>query len=303
MKIVVTGSLGNISKPLTSRLVEAGYTVTVISSKPERKPAIEALGAQALIGSLEDTDFLSSAFKGADLVYCMEPAPNFQDQQLDPIEHYVQIGKNFHEAIAHSGVKQVVHLSSIGAHTDKGNGLLAFHHHIEQELRKLPETISITFMRPVGFYYNLLSFIPVIKAIGSMASNYGAEDRIPWVSPKDIALAVFETIRDFQAGRHVRYVASEEISCQEIATILGKSIGIPDLKWHLIPGEIVLKNMLDAGVNEKLARLLVDMNEAIHNGTLYEDYYKHRPEPGPTKIADFASVFAAAYQAGKTGAH
>ena len=34
MKIIVTGSLGNISKPLTVGLIQKGHKVTVISSKP-----------------------------------------------------------------------------------------------------------------------------------------------------------------------------------------------------------------------------------------------------------------------------
>ncbi len=43
MKIVVTGSLGNISKPLTQELIQKGHTVTVISSKAERQKDIEAI--------------------------------------------------------------------------------------------------------------------------------------------------------------------------------------------------------------------------------------------------------------------
>ena len=57
MKIVITGSLGNISKPLTQTLVQKGHLVTVISSKPDRQKDIEALGAKAAIGSIEDVDF------------------------------------------------------------------------------------------------------------------------------------------------------------------------------------------------------------------------------------------------------
>ncbi len=36
MNIVLTGSLGNISKPLAQELVQKGHSVTVISSKAER---------------------------------------------------------------------------------------------------------------------------------------------------------------------------------------------------------------------------------------------------------------------------
>ena len=62
MKVIVTGSIGNISKPLTKELVKKGHHVTVISSNQERQKDIEALGAEAAIGSLEDVDFLVSTF-------------------------------------------------------------------------------------------------------------------------------------------------------------------------------------------------------------------------------------------------
>ena len=45
MKIIITGSLGHISKPLAKELVEKGHAVTVISSNPDKQTAIEAMGA------------------------------------------------------------------------------------------------------------------------------------------------------------------------------------------------------------------------------------------------------------------
>lgn len=52
MKIIVTGSLGHISKPLTQALVKNGHAVTVISRKAEKQKDIESLGAKAAIGSI-----------------------------------------------------------------------------------------------------------------------------------------------------------------------------------------------------------------------------------------------------------
>ena len=72
MNILLTGSLGHIGKPLTEILVRKEHSVTVISSKAERQKEIEALGAKAAIGNMEDIDFLTKAFKGADIVYLME---------------------------------------------------------------------------------------------------------------------------------------------------------------------------------------------------------------------------------------
>lgn len=80
MKVTVTGSLGYISTPLIQELVKKGHLVTVISSKAEKQKDIEALGAKAAIGVMEDTSFLTDTFSGADAVYCMlAPYANFAD--------------------------------------------------------------------------------------------------------------------------------------------------------------------------------------------------------------------------------
>ncbi|MCB0210906.1 MAG: NAD(P)H-binding protein, partial [Anaerolineae bacterium] len=213
MKIVVTGSLGNISKPLTEELGQKGHSVTVISSKAERQSAIESLGAKAAIGTMEDVDFLSTTFKGVDIVYVMETLgpDSFFDQNLDIVAAISKIGNNYKQAIQQSGVKRVVHLSSIGAHMDKGNGILVFHYNVENILKQLPDDVSIKFMRPVGFYYNMFGFIPTIKNQSAIVQNYGGDEKEPWVSPLDIAAVIAEEIEKPFEGRTVRYIASDEV--------------------------------------------------------------------------------------------
>src|SRR5713226_4559937 len=97
MKIVVTGSLGHISDPLTKELVQKGHAVTVISSKPGKQKDIEALGAKAAIGTLEDVNFLAATFTGADAVYAMVPPNHFFEP--DPIVYFRRIGNNYAQAI------------------------------------------------------------------------------------------------------------------------------------------------------------------------------------------------------------
>ena len=76
MKFTITGSLGNISKPVVETLTKAGHEVKVISSDLKKKEAVEALNATAAIGSIENIDFLTEAFTNADAVYTMVP-PHF----------------------------------------------------------------------------------------------------------------------------------------------------------------------------------------------------------------------------------
>ncbi|MEG3843594.1 NAD(P)H-binding protein [Microcoleus sp. herbarium14] len=297
MKVIVTGSLGNISKPLAKELVQKGHQVTVISSNDEKQKDIESLGATAAIGSLEDVDFLVSTFTDADAVYCMVPPNNYFDRNLDLLAYYRRLGNNYAQAIRQSGVKRVVNLSSIGAHLDKGSGILLGAHNVEKILNELSSDVTITHMRPTSFYYNLFSYTAMIKAEGLIAANYGADDKIPWVSPIDIATAIAEEIVTPLVGRKVRYVASEELTCNETASILGVAIGKRDLKWIIITNEQMLSGLEAAGMNPQIAAGLVEMYAGLHSGLLAEDYYQNKPAVmGKVKLEDFAKEFAAVFE-------
>ena len=298
MKIVLTGSIGNIGKPLVKQLVAGGHSVKVITGSEGRKPEIEALGAEAAIGKMQDAAFLVSAFKGADIVYLMETleaAGDMFDTSVDFIGTIIQIGENYKTAVAESGVKNVIHLSSVSAHTDKGNGILVFHYNVEQTLRTLPDDVNIKFIRPVGFYTNMMFFIQSIKTKGAITSNYGGDQKEPWVSPLDIATVIAEEIALPFNGKTVRYVASDEASPNEIAAALGEAIGKPDLKWNVISDEQLLNTWLGIGFNPQIAHGFVEMQASQGTGKIYEDYYQHVPELGKVKLKDFAQQFAAAY--------
>lgn len=297
MKITTTGSLGHIGKPLVEMLLRGGHSPTVISSNPERRNAIESMGAKAAIGSMEDIDFLAETFQGSDIVYVMETLPPgaFFDHSIDVISAISEIGEKYKQAIERSGVKQVIHLSSIGAHMERGNGLLAFHYRVESILNRLPEDVSIKFMRPVGFYYNMLAFIQSIKTQGAILQNYGGDEKEPWVSPLDIAEVIAEEMEKPFSGREIRYIASDEVSPNQVARVLGEAIGKPDLRWISVSDEQFLDGLKAAGMNPETAKGFMEMNASRRDGTLYEDYYRNRPEPGNVKLKDFANDFAAAF--------
>lgn len=298
MKIVLTGSLGNIGNPLTLTLIKNGHSVTVISSNAERKHAIESMGAKAAIGNMFDADFLAATFKDADIVYLMETmeaAGDMFDKEVDFIARINQIGNNYKTAVEQSGVKKIVHLSSVGAHTDKGTGILIFHHNVEKILQQLPADVSIKFIRPVGFFTNLFSLVKSIKYQGAIISNYGGNQKEPWVHPLDIADVIAEEMNKPFAGRTIRYVASDELSPNEIARALGVAIGKPDLQWQVISDEQLLNNWLSIGFNEQIAKGFVEFQGSQGTGALYEDYYKNKPVLGKVKLADFAKDFANAY--------
>lgn len=305
MKVVVTGSLGNISKPLTEILLGQGHQVTVISSDQKKQADIEALGATAAIGSIADVPFLTDTFKDADALYAMVPL-SFTEPDLG--DYLRRMAQNYVQALKQAGIKRVVLLSGWAADLTRNENI----EHVFGDLK-----CSLTIMRPAVFYTNFYQSIDLIKGKGLMGKfltlrysglwallsgrtgllmgNYGGEDRIVFVSPKDIAYAVAEELLLHPEKRTIRYVGSEEMTCNEAAKIIGKAVGKPWLKWVLLSDKEMLRGLTMAKVPEKLAHTLVEMQAAMHSGKALENFRQNKAKMGKVKLVDFAREFAKDY--------
>lgn len=305
MKIIVTGSLGNISRPLTELLVAQGHTVTIISSNPGKQTAITGLGATAAIGSITDAAFLTETFKGADAVYAMIPL-SFTEPDLGTYMRHA--ARCYVQALNEAKVKRVVVLSGWAADLVKAENV----EHLFDGL-----DTSSTIMRPASFYTNFYQSIDLIKGKGLMGKlltlrynglgalltgktgllmgNYGGDDRIVFVSPIDIADAVAEELLLLPEKKTIRYVGSEEMTCNEAAQIIGTAVGKPWLRWVLLTDEEMLRGLKMAKVPEKLAKTLVEMQAATHSGKTLENFHRANPKMGKVKLRDFAKEFAKVY--------
>ena len=305
MKIVVTGSLGNISRPLTEILVRQGHTVTVVSSDAKKQEAIKKIGATPAIGSITDAAFLTNTFKGVDAVYAMIPL-SFTEPDLG--EYFRRAATNYAQALKETGVKRIVVLSGWSADLVKGENVESLFDGLDA---------SITILRPAAFYTNFYQSIDLIKGkgfvgkfltlrysglralltgkTGLLMGNYGGDDRIVFVSPKDIADAVAEELLLMPETKTIRYVGSEEMTCNQAAKIIGTAVGKPWLKWVLLSDKEMLRGLKMAKLPEKLAETLVEMQAAMHNGKPLENFHKNKPTMGKVKLADFAKEFASAY--------
>lgn len=285
MKIIVTGSLGNIGKKLTEELVGEKHDVTVVSSNSDRKNEIENLGAKAAVGSVSDAEFLTQTFAGADAVFAMTP-PNLGGQNVVP--NTTEAGKAFAQAFKNAMVKRVVMLSSIGADLPNGTGPIEGLHHIENIYNDL-DGINITFLRAGYFFTNYYNDVPMIKNAGIMGSNLPAETQIPLVHPHDIAIAAAEELQKNSEGKNIRYIVSDFRRAGEIAKIVGEKIGKPELPWIEFSDEEALQGMTQAGIPNEIAQLYVDMGAGLRGGKIQSDFVKTGAEvTGEIKLEDFA---------------
>lgn len=294
MKYVLTGSTGHITKPTAIQLVKAGHDVSIVTSSAARVTEIESLGAKALVGSVEDTDFLTKSFTGADAVYTMVP-PKWD--AADWKEYIGNIGKNYTAAIKASGVKKVVNLSSIGADLPEGCGPVTGLYKVEQSLNSLD--VDILHLRPAYFYDNLLANIGMIKGMNIMGSNFKADSTLPIVDTNDIAHVAAEALLSLSfSGKSVQYIVSAVTTPGELTTLIGQAIGKPELPWVEFSDEQSIGGMQQAGLSAEVASNYTEMGAAIRSGKMIEDYIQAgKPVVGKVRPQEFAQRFAGIYNA------
>jgi len=297
MNYVITGGAGNISGPLTEKLLAEGHRVTVVGRNAENLKSLTDKGATAAVGSVEDLEFLKKTFLNVDAVYTMVP-PKY-DISSNWKEYIGQIGKNYRDAIKGSSIKYVVNLSSIGAHLVDGCGPVSGLHKVEEALNELND-VNIKHLRPSYFYANLLANVGLAKNMNIIGSNFGGDNfKFVLTDTSDIAdTATEELLQHNFTGHSVRYIASDETSTDEIAKRIGVAINKPELPWVVFSNEQAFEGMKQAGLPEEIAKNYTEMGNAIHSGIMQKDYWKNRPETfGKVKLEDFVKTFAAVYSA------
>ena len=295
MKYVITGGAGHISKPLAEALLKPGHDVTVIGRNAENLKPLTEQGAKAAVGTVEDAAFLTQTFTGADAVYLMIP-PNFSPQ-TGWRDYQNQVADAYIDALKGGGVKNVVVLSSVGAHMGNGAGPVDGLADFEKKLSTLTD-INVKILRPSYFMYNLFGMIPLIKNMNVMGSNMGGQEKLVLVHTSDIADAAAEELLNLNfTGQSVRYIASDERSSDEVAKVLSEAAGKPGVPWVVFSDEQALEGMKQSGLPESVAQGYTQLGKAIREGEAQADYWKNKPTLGKVKLEDFAKEFAGAYSA------
>lgn len=293
MKYVITGGAGHISRPLTETLLNAGHEVMIIGRTAQKLQPLVDKGAKAAVGSITDQNFLKETFADADAVFIMIP-PEFTVENLR--HHQNNVARSYIAAISANNTKNVVVLSSIGAHMGNGAGPVDGLADLEDMLSKLKE-VNVRVLRPSYFMYNLLGMIPMVKGMNIMGGNFGGtQEKLVLVHTNDIAAVAAEELLALNfTGQTVRYIAGDERATDEIAAVLSAAIDKPGIPWVVFSDQQAMEGMKQAGLAETFAEAYTSMGKALREGKMQEDYWKNHPVLSATKLEDFAKEFAAAF--------
>ena len=291
---VVTGATGHIGFRIAESLLQTGDRVKVIARSRERLLPLIEKGAEALIGNLAETEFLTEAFKGADAVFTMIP-PDMQAK--DVWASQTRVGTSIAEAIRRTGVKWVVNLSSQGAHLSRGTGPIAGLHEQEERLNRIPD-VNVVHLRPAFFMENLLNNIGLIKEKGITGSPLRGDVKFPVIATRDIAHVAAEYLTKLNfTGSSVRdLLGQRDLSMIEMTELLGKAIGKPSLRYVQFSYEAAKEAMLGMGLSPDVARVMNEMYEAFNEGRILNGIERKTENTTETTFEEFSVEFARLYK-------
>lgn len=291
---VIMSATGNIGSKLATILLDKGKKVKVIGRSADRLQPFVDHGAIPAIGDVSDVEFLTNAFKAADVVFALIP-PAYTANDFRG--YYNEIGDNIVTSIQASGVKHVVFLSSQGAQLPEKTGPVKGLYDVEHKLNHLDD-VNVLHLRPTNFMENLFANIGLIKNIGMIGGGVKGDIKISMIATKDIASVAAEHLlkRDFSGKAVHELLGERDVSMKEVTKVFGKKIGKPDLPYVQFSPEEEKKGLMDFGLSDDASDQLVELSQAMNDGLIAVNSPRTAKNTTNTSIEEFADVFAQVYE-------
>ncbi|WP_067691286.1 NmrA/HSCARG family protein [Nocardia jejuensis] len=256
--VLVTGATGKQGGATARALLGAGVRVRafVRDAATDRAKAVEALGADLVIGDLHDRESVIQAAEGARAVFSVQ-MPGITAGAFD-FEGEVEQGVNLIDAAKAAGVPQFVHTSVTGAGQHTGTPGWADGRWASMEPSMNAKSTIQDLVREAGFpHWTLLkpgtfmeNFLPSMAYMfprgieGGLVSVINPDTRLSLVAVDDIGRAAAAAIAAPERFDRVELeLASDYLSMTEIAEILSRALG-----RHLAAPDMTEAQALAAGM-------------------------------------------------------
>ena len=290
----VVGATGNTGRAAAEALLAAGKDVQVIGRSKDHLQPLVKQGAEAFVGSAEDSQAMTLAFSGAVGVYCLVPlrtdAPDLRAYQKG-------VGESLAAAIHEAGVEYVVFLSSVGAQHKEGTGPIAGLREVEDRLNAL-DKVSVLSLRPGWFMENFFMSIDAIRNMGVLGTPMRGDVRIDPITTRDIGIYAAQRLADldFSGVSSQELLGAATVTMAEATCALGTAIGQPELPYVQLSYEDFGQAMLGMGISRSAVDGITEMYRALNDGLVVPEEERSAENTTPTTMEEFAQVFAQVYK-------
>lgn len=295
-KYFVLGTSGHTGQIIAQQLLAAGHTVVAQARDAAKIADLTAVGAIPAIGDVRDVEFLITHLSGADAAYLLVP-PNFVTDDFRAWQD--SVSDALAAAVKASGIKNVVLLSSVGAHLRKGGGVVDGLGYTEDRLNEI-DGLNAVYLRPGYFFENLFANLGAVKQAGILPGGIAPDAKMPMVATADIAaVAVKHLLALNFSGKSIAYIGGPaDLSFAEVATIVGQALGLEHLPYVQVTPQQFQESMLGMGLKQTMVDLYLEFFGAANAGLLNGPYERNAESTTPTTLQQFASTaLAGAYAA------
>ena len=248
LQVLVTGANGRTGRAIVDSLLARGARVRGLVRRREQAGRLEALGAQAALGDLEDPASLIAAAAGCDAVLHIGPP-------MHPRE--VEITEGVLDAAAKGGVGHFIYYSVM--HPLRQD---VQHHRLKliAEAHVVEGPTPYTILQPIRYMQHLEPILGQVRDQGIHAMPFNTRVRFNVVDLLDLAEAA-AIVATQPAHRYATYelAGPESLSQDDMAAILTEELDRPVAASH-VPPDVLRANMTAKGVDPGRIDRMVVMN-------------------------------------------
>jgi uncharacterized protein YbjT (DUF2867 family) len=261
---VITGATGHSGETLAKILLSRGQKVRVLGRSADRLKSLAAAGAEAFVCDLTDAKRLTKALQGSEAAYVMVP-PNLASNDYRGYQE--QVTDAIAAAVAGAKLKHVVSLSSIGADKPDKTGPVIGLYHLEQKLNRI-EGLNVLHLRAGYFMENTLGQAGAIRVFGTTMGPLRPDLKLGMIATRDIGAVAAEALlsKGFRGKETRELQGQRDIDMTEVARLIGKPIGKPDLSYIQAPDDQFRSALVQMGMSANFSELILEMAHSLNNG-------------------------------------
>ncbi|MDF2743037.1 MAG: azoreductase [Actinomycetia bacterium] len=282
--IAVMGAAGNVGSKVTALLLGQGRPVRVLEHR-RKLDTLGARGAEVVTGDLADPGDLGVLLKDVEAALVLLP-----DVVTDPefTATRSRMSRAIADALAGSGVRQVVALSTVAAGQAGATGPAAGLRELEQRLSGLQGT-GVLVLRSPFYMENLLAGLPLIQAQGINGSAIDGDLELPMIATRDVAREAAQALLHREPGGYrVRLlVGPEDVSLRAASQAIGRRLGRPELPYVQFSPDALRGALLGAGLSEEGAAAMVELQLALNRQRSFRAVRDAADVTTPTRLEEF----------------
>ncbi len=282
--LLVTGASGHLGRHVIELLLELQTGKIIATTRtPEKLADFGDRGVIVRHADFERPDSLTEAFSGADrLLLISTDAVGVPGQRLN--QHHNAI-----KAAEQVGVSHIVYTSLINPRPDSPVLLAPDHYGTENALTA--SKMGWTVLRENIYTEVLLGALVQAVQLGGLF-NAAANGKAAYITREDCAYAAAAALTASFEGRRTLDITGPEALSQAEAAALASQISGKQLDYIPLELEVMIQNMVNAGLPRPLAETFASFDTAVAQGAFSTVTNSVEELTGrkPTRVAEFLAA-------------